>query len=88
MTRIVGPRHREDSSVDTVARELRQRTNIIGIMIIDTDQIVALPQQAVLRRVRDGIRALVLMDFHNFQSAFGDALLRPVQPYPAKVYSR
>ena len=43
VTRVVGPRHRQDSSVDTVPREFGQSTNIIRIMIIDTDQIVALP---------------------------------------------
>ena len=43
VTRVVGPRHREHSSVHTIAREFGQRRNIIGIMIIDTDQIVALP---------------------------------------------
>ena len=37
VTRVVGPRHRQHSSVDTVAREFGQRTNIVGIMIIDTN---------------------------------------------------
>ena len=43
VTRVVGPRHREDPSVHGIPGEFGQRTNIIGIMIIDTDQVVALP---------------------------------------------
>ena len=31
----MGPRHREDPSVDTVPRELRQRSNVVGIVVVD-----------------------------------------------------
>ena len=37
VTRVVGPRHRQDPSMHGIPREFGQRTNIVGIMIIDTN---------------------------------------------------
>ena len=37
--------------------EFGQRSNVVGIVVVDADQVVTRPQQAVLRRVRDGIGA-------------------------------
>ena len=44
VTRVMGPRHREHSSMHGIPREFGQRTNIVRIVVIDTDQVVALPQ--------------------------------------------
>ena len=43
VTRVVGPRHREHAPMHGIPREFGQRTNIVGIVVIDTDKIVALP---------------------------------------------
>ena len=31
----MGPRHREDSPMDTVAREFRQRSHVVRIVVVD-----------------------------------------------------
>ena len=33
----MGPRHREDASVDTVAGEFGQRSNVVRIVVVDTN---------------------------------------------------
>ena len=73
--------------MDTVAREFGQRTNIVRIVVIDTNQVVALSQQTILRRVRDTIGTIVLVDLHDAQRTFRHALLRPVQPYSSEMYT-
>ena len=65
VTRVVGPRHRQDPSMHGIPREFGQRTNIVGIVVIDAHQVVALPQQSVLRRVRDTIGTIIFMNVHD-----------------------
>ena len=44
VTRVVGPRHRQDPSVHGIPGKFGQRTNIVRIVVVDPDQVVALPQ--------------------------------------------